>query len=45
MFNQVDKSIPKVSSLREAIEQSHNRPIEWDGFIYLKGRAVIRWSK
>ena len=44
MFRQIDKSIPKVKSLREAIEQSETRPIEWDGFIWLKGKAVIRWA-
>ena len=43
--NQVKDSIPKVTSLREAIEQSETRPIEFEGIVYLKGRAVIRWSK
>ena len=45
MFNQVDKSIPKVKTLREAIEESQLRPIEFEGMIYLKGVPVIRWAK
>ena len=45
MFRQVDKSIPKAKTLREAIEQSEFRPVEFEGIVYLKSVPVIRWSK
>ena len=40
---QLERSMQEVDTLREAISLSATMPVQFQGFIYLKGVPIVRW--